>query len=334
MDGKVIMKKILFACTIEDDEARKRICEFAHVVEAPEADTPEKILAAGEHFDAIIVPYTTQRLITREVIDGLPGLQLIGSTYGGVRQNIDDIYALEKNLCIIHTGPTRIRPMAEYTLALALTSLTQIANYHHYMRSGDAWPRTKFGRTRILHNRKVGVIGFGFIGRGIAELFRHFTEDVVIYSEHASGETLNDQGFTKAESLVSIFSECEVIILAGGYSPQTHHMIRGEHFTAMADEALFINIARGKMVCESEMIDVAGKRNIYLALDVFEEEPLHAESVLRENDRFLIVPHRANAPREFELRWQFIADELKRFCQGEIPHTALNRARAIVMSES
>lgn len=87
-------------------------------------------------------------------------------------------------------------------------------------------------------------------------------------------------------------------------------MIRGEHFEAMADEALFINIARGKIVNQSEMIEVVEKRNIFLALDVFEEEPLEADSPLRTNDRCLIAPHRANAPIEFEQRWAFLADEL------------------------
>lgn len=328
------MKKIVFACKIEDHKARERIAGIAELVEAPEADTPEKLRAVAEGAEAIIVPYTAQMLITKEVIDGLPDLKLVGSTYGGVRQNIDELHALEKGLSVIHTGPTRIRPMAEYTLGLALASLAQIANYHHYMRSGEAWPRTKFGRTRILHNRKIGVIGFGWIGRGIAELFRNFTDQIVIHSAHADVSSLQEQGFQKAASLESVFSECEVIILAGGYNPKTHHMIRRQHFEAMADEALFINIARGKMVCQAEMIEVAEKKNIYLALDVFEEEPLEADSPLRHNDRYLIAPHRANAPREFEQRWQFMADELERFQRGERPQTALNPERAKVMSES
>lgn len=328
------MTKTVFACTIEDDHARQRIQRVTNLIEIPDADTPEKILAAAQGADALIVPFTSQMLVTKEVIDGLPSLKLIGSTYGGVRQNIDEVHALAQKRCLIHTGPTRVRPMAEYTLTLALTSLTQIANYHHYMRSGEAWPRMKFGRTRILHNRKVGVIGFGWIGKGIAELFRQFTEHVMIYSEHASEVALRAQGFSKAASLASVFEECEVIILAGGHNPKTHHMIRQEHFEAMADEALFINIARGKMVRQADMIDVVARKNIYLALDVFEEEPLEADSPLRHNDRVLLAPHRANAPREFEQRWQFLADELERVARGERPLTALTSERAQVMSES
>jgi D-3-phosphoglycerate dehydrogenase len=326
--------KIIFACNIDDSAARERIQKLGELVEAPELNSPEKLLAAAQGAEIIIVPYTAHMLITKEVIDGIPSLKMVGTTYGGVRQNVDELYALEKKLCVIHTGPTRIRPMAEYTLSMALASLTQIANYNHYMRSGEAWPRANFGRTRILHNRKVGVIGFGWIGQGIAELFKSFTDDIQIFSKHSSEETLATQGYQKAASLDTLFAECELIILAGGYTPETHHMIGAQHFEKMADEAVFINIARGKMVNQAEMIEVAERKNIYLALDVFENEPLEKDSLLRKNDRYLIAPHRANAPREFEERWKYVADELTRFAEGETPETALNLERAKVMSES
>lgn len=156
---------------------------------------------------------------------------------------------------------------------------------------------------------------------------------MLVHSEHSSPEALQAQGFQRA-TLGEIFSRCEVIVLAGGHTPKTHHMIRKEHFEAMPDEAVFVNIARGKMVNEAEMTAVAETRNIQLALDVFEEEPLAIDSPLRRNDRVILAPHRANAPREFELRWQFLADELERFFQGQKPLTAMSIERARVMSES
>lgn len=326
-------ERILFACKIEDPDARSRVATLGQLDEDPTLDSPEKLIKAVADATVLIVPFTEQLLITKEVIDAHPSLRLVGTTYGGLRQNVDDIYAVSKGLCVIHTGPTRIRPMAEYTLTLILSALTRIPNYHHAMCSGDVWPRENFGRTRILHDRKVGIIGFGLIGQGIASLVKHFTDKVLIHSEHASPETLRLQGFKKA-SLAEIFSSCEVIVLAGGYTPKTHHMIRKEHFEVMAEEAVFVNIARGKMVCEAEMTAVVQTKNILLALDVFEEEPLAADSPLRRSERVILAPHRANAPREFELRWQFLADELERFYQGKKPETALSLERASVMSES
>jgi phosphoglycerate dehydrogenase-like enzyme len=323
--------KILFACTIADVDAKARMANYADIIEMDK--DPEAILQHIPGKTGLIVPYTPDKLVTREVIDRGTDLQLIGTTYGGVRQNVDEEYALEKGLTVIHTGPSRQRPMAEYTLALVLSSLLQIHNYHHDMRSGDAWPRFKYPRTRILHQRPVGIIGMGMIGQAIADLFKCFTSDIRVYSRHLSDADANAQGLQKLP-LDEIFHQCEVIILAGGYTPETHHMIKKSHFDAMQENALFVNIARGQMVDEQAMIEAVRNKPIYLALDVFETEPLAADSPLRNSDRVLITPHRANNAIEFEQRWQCLAEEIERFFTGKTPESALSPDRAKVMSSS
>lgn len=324
--------KVLFACRVEDEAAKRRMEEYAEIVEIETADS-RVLLDHVPTMTGLIVPYTNEKLITKEVLDKGVHLKLVGTTYGGTRQNVEDEYALEKGLTVIHTGGSRPRPMAEYTLGLVLSSLLQIHNYHHYMRSGEAWPRFKYGRTRILHRRKVGVIGCGLIGRGIIELFRNFTDEIYVRSNHLSAEQAEEMGVTKLE-LNEIFRECEIIILAGGYTPETHHMIGQEQFDQMQEEALFVNIARGKMVDEQAVIAAVNSKPIYLALDVFEEEPLPADSPLRQSDQVLLTPHRANNPREFEDRWQCLADELELFFTGKRPSSALTLNRARAMSSS
>ena len=281
----------------------------------------------------MIVPYTSHKLITKEVIDKGTDLKLVASTYGGTRQNIEDIYCLEKGLTVIHTGASRPRPMAEYVLTLTLSSLMQIHNYNLYMKTSEPWPRFKYERTRILHKRKVGIIGFGRIGQEIARIFRFFTDDIAVRSNHLTTEEASASGIKKME-LNEIFSQCEIIILAGGYTPTTHHMIGKEQFALMKDNSLFVNIARGQMVDQKTMIEAVENKNIYLALDVFENEPLEDDSPLRKNDRVLITPHRANNSIEFEQRWQCLADEIERFYTGKMPESALTIERAKNMSES
>lgn len=324
--------KILFGCKIADLDAKKRIEKHADVVELSEC-TEEAIIANLDGVEALIVPYTPNVVITKKVIDAGKSLKLVGTTYGGTRQNVEDVYAIEKGLYVIHTGPTRPRPMAEYTLGLTLSSLLEIHNYHHYMNSTEPRPRMKFGRSRILHNRRVGIIGLGLIGRGIKEVFGMFTDDIWVRSNHMSEEEAVAIGVKKA-SLNEIFENCEIIILAGGHVDATTHLIGREQFELMQDRGLFVNIARGKIVDEAAMADVASKKNIYLALDVFEVEPLPDDSPLRQMDNVLMTPHRANNPIEFEQRWDFLADEFDRYAAGEKPETALDIKHASVMSSS
>ncbi|HBE01101.1 MAG TPA: glyoxylate reductase [Spirochaetia bacterium] len=325
-------QKILFMCKIDDKNARQKIERYYEVAEKDPADE-KTILENIRGMAGLVVPFTNNMLVTRRVIDAGTDLKIIGSSYGGTRQNIEDIYALEKGLTVIHTGASRPRPMAEYTLSLILSSLLQIHNYHHYMRSGEAWPRFKYGRTKILHKRTIGIIGLGQIGREICSLLKNFSSDISVRSSHLSTDDARELGVRKAE-LDEIFRTCEIIILSGGYTDQTHHMIGKKQFELMPENALFVNIARGKMVNQEEMINVLAKKNIYLALDVFENEPLEENSPLRNNDRVLLTPHRANNSIEFEERWQCLADEFELYFQGKNPLSALTIERARVMSES
>jgi D-3-phosphoglycerate dehydrogenase len=319
-------------CKIEDAEARARIEKYVDIIEI-DSDKVEDALEHIEDKSGIVVPYTAHKLVTKELIDKGKDLKLVGSTYGGTRQNIEDIYCLEKGLTVIHTGASRPRPMAEYTLALTLSSLMQIHNYNLYMRTSEPWPRFKYPRTRILHDRKVGIIGFGGIGKEIARIFKFFTDKISLCSKHLTWDEALVFGLDKVE-LNKIFTDCEIIILAGGYTPETHHMIGTEQFDLMRDNTLFVNIARGKMVDQNAMIEALENKNIYLALDVFENEPLEEDSPLRENDRVLLTPHRANNSIEFEERWQCLADEIERFYTGKKPESALTIERAKMMSES
>lgn len=327
------MLKLLSLCKIADADAKARIAKNYNITELDGPVTEEGVLRQIAGYDAVMVPFTANMLISERVIDAAPGLKLIASTYGGARQNIADVYAIKKGIAVIHTGASRERPMAEYTLALILSSLLRVHCYHHDMTSGEAWPRFKYERTRILHGRSLAVIGLGRIGRAILELCRCFTDDLAVVSQHLTAADAKALGVRKL-TLNEAFRSCEVIVLAGGSTAATHHMVGAEQFALMRDQALFVNIARGKMVDEQAMIAAVQTRPIFLALDVFEEEPLAADSPLRACDRVLLTPHRANNSIEFEQRWNCLADDLERFARGETPESTLTVERALVMSES
>ena len=324
--------KLLSLCPIADAEIAQLIAKY-YEIDVMNEPTEEKVFEAIAPYDAVIVPYTGPMLISERVIDAGKNLKLIASTYGGTRQNIADIYALEKGITIIHTGASRERPMAEYTLGLVLSSLLRINNYHHDMVSGEAWPRFKYPRTRIVNNRKVAVIGYGRIGKAIVNLFKCFTDKISVVSRHLSAEDAAKDGVTVV-SLNDAFKDNEIIILAGGHNSETDKLIKREQFELMADNALFVNIARGKMVDEQAMAEVAAAKEIFLALDVFEVEPLPADSILRKNERVLLTPHRANNSIEFEERWKCLGSDIELFVNGKQPESALTVARAKVMSES
>ncbi|MBO5765697.1 MAG: glyoxylate reductase, partial [Lentisphaeria bacterium] len=177
------------------------------------------------------------------------------------------------------------------------------------------------------------VVGYGRIGKAIVNLFKCFTDKISVVSRHLSAEDAAKDG-VKVVSLNDAFANNEVIILAGGHNSETDKLIKREQFELMAPNALFVNIARGKMVDEKAMAEVAAEKEIFLALDVFETEPLAEDSPLRKNERVLLTPHRANNSIEFEERWKCLGSDIELFCTGKTPESALTVARAKVMSES
>ena len=323
--------RLLSLCPIADGAAKTRMAEFYDITELAKCSEEELFARAGS-FEALIVPYTANMLVSERVIDRAGNLQIIASAYGGTRQNIADIYAIRKGIRVLHTGASRGRPMAEYTLALVLCSFLRINNYYHDMCAG-LWPRTKYPRSRILKDRKVAVVGYGRIGKAIAELFKTFTNDISVVSKHLSPEEAAAAGLKKVE-LDAAFAESEVIILAGGNTPANRHLVGTPQFALMQKDALFVNIARGQMVDEKAMAAAAAARPIFLALDVFETEPLPADSPLRNRENVLITPHRANNPIEFEERWKCLADDLVLLAKGGVPDSVLTEERALTMSES
>ena len=276
--------------------------------------------------------YTAGMLVSERVIDKASNLEIIASSYGGTRQNIADIHAIRKGIAVLHTGASRERPMAEYTLGLVLCSLLRIANYHHDMCGGE-WPRFKYPRSRILKDRKVAVVGYGRIGKAIVSLFRCFTEDISVVSRHLTpADAAADN--VKPVTLDEAFANSEVIILSGGNTPENRHLVGAEQFALMRKDALFVNIARGAMVDEAAMAAAAAERPIFLALDVFETEPLPADSPLRNRENVLLTPHRANTSIEFEERWKCLAADLVMLARGGHPDSVLTEERAGTMSES
>ena len=177
------------------------------------------------------------------------------------------------------------------------------------------------GKLPPLPENAVAVVGTRRMTQYGARMTRMITEEAV-----AAG--------VKKVSLDEAFHDNEIIILAGGSNSDTFHMVGAEQFAAMQEDALFVNIARGKMVDQSAMIEAAKTKRIFLALDVFENEPLESDSPLRTMERVLLTPHRANNSIEFEQRWNCLADEIERFAAGKRPESALTVERAAAMSES
>lgn len=173
-----------------------------------------------------------------------------------------------------------------------------------------------------LQGKVMGVVGYGEIGRECAILAKAL--GVKIYAtrrnvERSAGDPILDRAF-HLEQLNEMLSEIDVLVAAAPLTPDTRHMISDRQFQAMKPSAIVINVGRGPVVDEEALIRALQDKQIAgAALDVFEKEPLPADSPLWDMENVLISPHCTDRTREpdwLDLAMQLFVENFHRYMGG------------------
>jgi phosphoglycerate dehydrogenase-like enzyme len=169
----------------------------------------------------------------------------------------------------------------------------------------------------------LGVVGYGEIGRECALLAK--TLGMKIYAvrrkpHQSSSDPIVDRVFAPPE-LHEMLSQVDTVVAAAPLTPETRHMLSDAEFAAMKRTAIVINVGRGPVIHEEALVRALQQGKIAgAALDVFEAEPLAAESPLWDMDNVLISPHctdRTQNPDWLDLSMQFFVANFHRFLRGE-----------------
>jgi phosphoglycerate dehydrogenase-like enzyme len=172
-------------------------------------------------------------------------------------------------------------------------------------------------------DRVLGVVGYGEIGRECA-LMAH-SLGMRVHAVRRKPEQSNDDAILERvfapDALHEMLGEIDVLVAAAPLTPQTRHMISSAEFAAMKPTALVINVGRGPVIDEAALIAALQAGQIAgAALDVFENEPLPAESPLWDMENVLISPHctdRTAEPDWLDLAMRVFLDNFDRYVKGE-----------------
>jgi phosphoglycerate dehydrogenase-like enzyme len=177
--------------------------------------------------------------------------------------------------------------------------------------------------TEFINNKVMGIVGYGEIGRECALLAKPL--GVKIHAlrrnpERSAADQLLDRIFP-AGKLHEMLGEIDILLAAAPLTPETHHLISDEAFQAMKPSAMVINVGRGPVIHEAALIRALQAKQIAgAALDVFEEEPLPADSPLWAMENVLISPHctdRTVNPDWLDLSMQCFVENFWRFVKGQ-----------------
>lgn len=226
--------------------------------------------------------------ITRDVIDAAPGLRVI-CKHGVGTDTIDIAAAAERGIPVAHTADANSHCVAEHGLALLLAMLRRIAAYDARMRQGRFEKKGYEGVEFCC--KTLGLVGFGRSARRLAELTVPFGVRTIAY--HPSGMAGEQEGSTvKVGSIAELLSSADIVSLHCPLTPETHHMIDEHAIGLMKPGAYLVNTARGGLVDEADLVRALREGRLAgAALDVFESEPLSADSPLLALDSVLLSPH-------------------------------------------
>jgi len=241
------------------------------------ARTPDQLMPM---LDGVIGAVVSTDPFTAAVIDAAPELRVI-SRVGVGYDSIDVDAASAAGVQIATTPGGNERVVADHTLALVLALLRRVPELERDVRNGG-WNRTGRYMPRQLSGETVGLVGYGAIGRLVAERLAGFGVDLVIH-DPALGDESTPLGELLARSTV-VSLHCPLL-------PATRHLINAETLGLMRPDAVLVNAARGPIVDEAALIDALRAGVIAgAALDVFELEP-PADSPLLSMDNVVVSPH-------------------------------------------
>ena len=177
--------------------------------------------------------------------------------------------------------------VAEFTVALILGIMKNLCLFDDAVRQGK-WSRFTMHE---LKDKTVGIVGFGRIGRRLAQLLQGFDVKILAYDPYMNAEAAAQAKVTPV-SLDELLAESDVVSLHLPATPQTHHLINRDTIAKMKDGAYLVNTSRGVLIDETALKEAleAGKL-AGAALDVFEREPITEDLPLNELDNILLAPH-------------------------------------------
>jgi phosphoglycerate dehydrogenase-like enzyme len=220
------------------------------------------------------------------VLAASPGLRVIARVGVGV-DSIDMEAATAQGVAVTVTPGANEATVADHTIALMLAALRRVCEHDTSVRNGG-WPRTGQNTPWLLSGSTVGLVGFGQIGRLVAERLRGFDVRVLV-----TDPIEPDRTTVEAVSLTALLSASDVVSLHLPLLPATRGLIGARELALMGADAVLVNTARGGIVDEHALVGALERGQLRAAaLDVFEDEPPRASRLLMLPN-VVLSPHNA-----------------------------------------
>jgi len=284
--------RILCAHGVPEDMVRRFTDEIGPVEVLPSDDEADIIRAIQ---DKQVFVVRSKPKVTANVIMNAPNLKVVARPGVGT-DNIDKKACEARGIQVINSPEASASSVAELTVGLAIALLRHVYPSCYLLKEGQ-WAKTKYtGKT--VEGKTWGIIGFGGIGRRVAEIAKALRAEVIAYDPYVKDEEFANKGVKRAMRLDELLEKSDIVSLHVVLNKDTEGLISQEAIRKMKKGAYLINTSRGKVVNQEALLEALDEGHLAgAALDVYDTEPPTDTSCLRR-DNLICTPHIGGSTEE------------------------------------
>jgi len=253
-------------------------------------DRAALLAAVGPRIRAVVTGGATG--VSNAVMDACPNLGIV--TINGVGTDAVDLaYAAGRGIRVTNTPGVLTEDVADLALGLIIAASRRLVVGDRFVRAGQ-WPIAKMPLARKVTGKRLGIFGLGRIGRAIAERAVGFGMSIA----YTNRSVCEDVPYRCMDSLEELARESDILVVAASAGPENRNIVGRAVLDALGPEGILINVARGSIVDEAELVAALVEGRLGGAgLDVFADEP-NVPQALWSLDTVVLQPHVASATVE------------------------------------
>lgn len=288
----------------------------------PDAEVDRRFINFARDLDMVMISHGAPRL-TGAILDAAPRLRFVGELEGDrFARRVDVDAAAARGVKVVDTTHGSSTPVSEWALGMMLIGLRDAGHLFRRMIAGDLiTPEEKRASPGFTHGeltgKRVGLIACGHIGRRLLELLKPFRCEILVYDPHVPKVLADIYDFTLT-TLDAVMARSDVVVCLAPLTDATRGLVGAHELALLRPGAVFVNVSRGAVVRSDALVARLARGDIVGCLDVFDPEPVPADSPVRGMANVFLTPHIAGVTADCGARFiELMADEMARFLAGD-----------------
>jgi len=289
----------------------------------PEIESvPDLVKAEGADAEMIMGLFVP---VSGKVFDAMPKARIAGVSRAGI-ENVNLAEATRRGILVFNVEGRNAEAVSDFAVGLIIAESRNIARAHLAIKNGK-W-RKEFSNSEWvpqLKEKKVGIVGFGYIGRLMARKLSGFNVEILVHDPFVDRSVEPECGVQLVEK-DALFQNADFITLHARLGAENKGMVGARELGLMKPTAYLVNTARAGLIDQKALLAaLRGRKIAGAALDVFENEPLEQGSEFLDLDNVTLTTHIAGTTREaLSGSPGLLMEDIKRFFDGDKPRFIKN----------